>query len=333
MDITVIIPVKDQREHIGRTLDSILKSGIPPKEVIIVDNESTDGTYQFCEQYIKNRPNVTLLRETFPGAAAARNKGLKSCKTEWVYFFDADNLFDYNFISTFGQIDANEYDVVALPVKENANGREHVRTFIPSEDPRVQLIASAFTTPSLIFRTDYLRAIGAWDTDCRTWEDWELGIRLMLHQPHILWFTEKAFHTLTPRKENSPGGSLSMHYKELIRTLTAVMTDLHSSILQPLSHYHAQHLSCLYPHLDLLIYPLYLRANILLGLLQREKMNGRCKKYKMASKALTVFIGDNFTPTFSQRCAANWLRFCTMMGSKTAWKAALQVSLSKSARR
>ena len=60
MDITVIIPVKNRRDHIGKTLDSILKSGISPKEVIIVDNESTDGTYQFCEQYIKNRPNTTL---------------------------------------------------------------------------------------------------------------------------------------------------------------------------------------------------------------------------------------------------------------------------------
>ena len=84
MEITIIIPVKNRRAHIGKTLDSIMKSSCPPKEIIIVDNESTDGTYQFCEQYIKNRSNITLLRETFPGAAAARNKGLKSCKTEWL---------------------------------------------------------------------------------------------------------------------------------------------------------------------------------------------------------------------------------------------------------
>ena len=53
MDITVIIAVKDRRNHIGKTLDSILKSGIAPKEVIIVDNESEDGTYQFCEQKLR----------------------------------------------------------------------------------------------------------------------------------------------------------------------------------------------------------------------------------------------------------------------------------------
>ena len=99
MEITVIIPVKDRRDYIGKTLDSIMKSSELPTEIIIVDNESTDGTYQFCEQYIKDIPNATLLRETFPGASAARNKGLKSCKTDWVYFFDSDDEFDSDLIS------------------------------------------------------------------------------------------------------------------------------------------------------------------------------------------------------------------------------------------
>ena len=88
MDITVIVPVKDRRDHIGKTLDTILKAGLQPTEVIIVDNESTDGTYQFCEQYIRERPNVTLLHETFPGAAAARNKQLPHrqdfCYVKWL---------------------------------------------------------------------------------------------------------------------------------------------------------------------------------------------------------------------------------------------------------
>ena len=51
MEITVIVPVKNRREHIGKTLDSIMRSGVAPKEVIIVDNESTDGTYQFQSNY------------------------------------------------------------------------------------------------------------------------------------------------------------------------------------------------------------------------------------------------------------------------------------------
>lgn len=333
MEITVIVPVKDRRDHIGKTLDTILKSGIPPKEVIIVDNESTDGTYQFCEQYIKNRPNVTLLRETFPGAAAARNKGLKSCKTEWVYFFDSDDDFDYNFISTFNRVTPDGFDVIALPIKQKKGNKTSVRTFIPSEDPRVQVLGSVLNTPAMLFRTSYLKSIGAWNPACRIWDDWELGLRLMIHQPKILWFTERAFHTINIHDESLTGKSFSQNYKELIRTLTTVVTNMQSSILQPLSHYHAQHLACLYPHLDLLMYPLYLRTSILLGKMQNERLTGKCKRFKMASKAVTIFRRGNFTPTFPQRCMGEFLRIYTMLGGRGAWRMALNYSMKKAARK
>ncbi|MBO7569656.1 MAG: glycosyltransferase family 2 protein [Bacteroidaceae bacterium] len=333
MDITVIIPVKDRRNHIGKTLDSILKSGIAPKEVIIVDNESTDGTYQFCEQYIKNRPNTTLLRETFPGAAAARNKGLKSCKTEWVYFFDSDDIFDYNFMSTFYNANVEGYDMIAVPTKQVVNGKSFIRTYIPSEDPRVQILGDVLGTANMLFRTDFLKSIGAWNTACRAWEDWELGLRVMLHQPKILWFKEKAFHEIIASKDSVLGDTYSLNYKNFNRALMAAINDLQSSILQPLSHYHAQHLSCLYPHLDLLMYPLYLRTSILLGHMQREKSRGKSNDYKLAVKSLTLFRKDNFTPTASQKFIGNCLRIYTMLGGKNAWKIALRIALDKSSRK
>lgn len=333
MEITVIVPVKDGREHIGKTLDSIMKGSMQPKEVIIVDNESTDGTYQFCEQYIKSRPNMTLLHETFPGTAAACNKGLKSCKTEWVYFFNCNDLFDHNFIAAFHDLDAENYDLIAVPTQV-CNGRHRwVRPFIPSEDPRVQILADVFITSSMLIRTSYLKDIGAWNPACRIGEDWELGLRILLHQPRVLWYTQHVFHTLQEPKEHLQGGCYSMYYKEMVRTMTVAVNNLHSSILQPLSTYHSQHLASLYPHLDLLMYPFYLRICILLGILQREKMTGKCGKYKMAAKAITIFRNDNFAPTFSQRLTGHFMRIYTLLGGKGAWRFALKQSQKRQSMR
>lgn len=333
MEITVIVPVKDGREHIGKTLDSIMKGSMQPKEVIIVDNESTDGTYQFCEQYIKSRPNMTLLHETFPGAAAACNKGLKSCKTEWVYFFNCDDLFDHNFIAAFHDLDAENYDLIAVPTQV-CNGRHRwVRPFIPSEDPRVQILADVFITSSMLIRTSYLKDIGAWNPACRIGEDWELGLRILLHQPRVMWYTQHVFHTLQEPKEHLQGGCYSMYYKEMVRTMTVAVNNLHSSILQPLSTYHSQHLACLYPHLDQLMYPFYLRICILLGILQREKMTGKCGKYQMAAKAITIFRNDNFAPTFSQRLTGHFMRIYTLLGGKGAWRFALKQSQKRQSMR
>ena len=226
-----------------------------------------------------------------------------------------------------------DYDVIALPTKQVQNGKESVHTFITSEDPRVQLLAGVLNTPGMLFRTQYLRDIGAWNPACRIWDDWELGLRTLLHQPRILWYTAHPFHTINIHDQSLTGESFSSNYKELTRTLTIAINDLQSSILQPLSTYHAQHLASLYPHLDLLMYPLYLRTSILLGQLQNEKMTGKCKKYKMAAKSLTIFRADNFSPTLSQKFIANMLRFYTMLGGRGAWRVALKLSLTKAARK
>lgn len=325
MDITVIVPVKNRREHIGRTLDSIMKSGMQPTEVIIVDNESTDGTYQFCEQYIKNRSNITLLRETFPGAAAARNKGLKSCKTEWVYFFDSDDLFDYNYISTMHRLDAEDYDVIASPCNMVVNGKQSVRTFIPDGDPCVQILANVLSTQSMLFKTRFLKDIGAWNIQCRIWNDWELGLRVLLHRPKILWYTERAFHTINVHPESITGYNFSQSYKQLVSTLTVAINDLHSSILQPLSRHHAQNLACLYPNLERLIFPLYLRTCVLIGHMQNERILRKNNKEKMAVRSLRVFLHDFFQPTLAQRILGNVIRLYTAVGGRGAWRIALAI--------
>lgn len=325
MDLTVIVPVKNRREHIGKTLDSIMKSGVQPTEVIIVDNESTDGTYQFCEQYIKNRNNITLLRETFPGAAAARNKGLKSCKTEWVYFFDSDDLFDYNYISTMQRLGADEYDVIASPVNMVVNGKQAMRTFIPDDDPSVQILASVLCTQGMLFKTRFLKDIGAWNIQCRIWDDWELGLRVLLHRPKILWYAERAFHTVNVHPESIAGNSFSNSYKQLVSTLTVTINDLHSSILQPLSRYHAQNLACLYPNLERLIFPLYLRTCIMTGSMQNERIMRKNNKEKMAVRSLQVFRHDFFQPTLSQRIVGNIIRLYAAAGGRGAWRIALAI--------
>ena len=326
MEITVIIPVKDRREYIGKTLDSIMRSSEQPTELIIVDNGSTDGTYQFCEQYIKDIPNATLLRETFPGAAAARNKGLKSCKTDWVYFFDSDDEFDPEFLSVMNRLSVDDYDMIAVPTKMQVKGKTVVRNYIPSHDPRVQILAGVLNTQGMVFRTSFLKDIGAWNTVCRIWNDWELGLRALLHQPRIFWYKDSEFHLINVHDESITGRSASENYKVLIRTLAVALTDLNSSILQPLSTYHAQHLNCIYPHLDQLFYPLYLRTAIVLGQVQREKMMGKGKNYKLAAKAIKIFRNDHFHPTSSQKRVANILRLYTKYGGRGAWRIALAIS-------
>jgi glycosyltransferase involved in cell wall biosynthesis len=87
--VAVVIPAYQAREHIARALDSALAQTLAPSEVVLVDDESPDGTADFVERRYGAR--VRVIRARCGGAAAARNAGWRAARSAWVAFLDADD--------------------------------------------------------------------------------------------------------------------------------------------------------------------------------------------------------------------------------------------------
>ncbi|MEA3489027.1 MAG: glycosyltransferase [Candidatus Omnitrophota bacterium] len=85
--VSVVVPVLNERELIGRTISSLLDQSYPKEkyEIIIVDNGSNDGTKQIIQKY-----PVKFLKERKKSAFSARNKGARAVKGEYIVFMDAD---------------------------------------------------------------------------------------------------------------------------------------------------------------------------------------------------------------------------------------------------
>ena len=71
--ISVVIPVFNRANVIRRALDSVLAQTLPPHEIIVVDDGSTDGTADIVAAHY---PSVTLIRQTNQGLPVARNVGI-----------------------------------------------------------------------------------------------------------------------------------------------------------------------------------------------------------------------------------------------------------------
>ena len=83
--ISVIIPVYNRCRLIDRAIKSVLGQTIPPDEIIVIDDGSTDGT----DEVIKNSyPDVILLKQENRGVSCARNNGIKNAKGTWVALLD-----------------------------------------------------------------------------------------------------------------------------------------------------------------------------------------------------------------------------------------------------
>jgi cellulose synthase/poly-beta-1,6-N-acetylglucosamine synthase-like glycosyltransferase len=92
---SIIIPVKNEEQVIDRLLNSLSTLNYPvnKREIIIVEDGSTDKTNKICVNYAKEHANVKILHQNFSnGKPSALNFGLAQAKGDLVAMFDADNV-------------------------------------------------------------------------------------------------------------------------------------------------------------------------------------------------------------------------------------------------
>jgi len=85
-EISVVLPVFNEAQNLGRLLDQLQSLKLPDTEVIVVDDGSTDGTSEVAE-----KKGVRLVRHPYNiGNGAAVKSGIRSAKGKWLVFMDGD---------------------------------------------------------------------------------------------------------------------------------------------------------------------------------------------------------------------------------------------------
>ena len=103
-DISIIIPVYNEEKAIKKCLESLQEQTVIPKEIIVVDDKSTDNTMEAIKQFLNSslthqRINVsTHSQPAHLGAGAARNLGASKASGEILVFMDADMTFSKTFL-------------------------------------------------------------------------------------------------------------------------------------------------------------------------------------------------------------------------------------------
>lgn len=120
-----MVPTHNRRIAVTRCVESILRSAYGRFEVLVVDDGSTDGTF---DDLSKLFPSVTLIRHEKTGlVSAARNTGCRRAKGDLVFFVDDDNVIDANAIAELVKAVSNSVDVgIAGPIMYYLCDPEHV---------------------------------------------------------------------------------------------------------------------------------------------------------------------------------------------------------------
>ncbi|WP_404297322.1 glycosyltransferase family 2 protein [Halomonas sp.] len=116
VSISVVIPLYNKAYSVERAILSVLNQEEPPKELIIINDGSTDGSESIVKGLMGNDAKniIGLVSQYNKGVASARNLGASICKSEYICFLDADDYWRPDFIVKMKELindfpDANLY--------------------------------------------------------------------------------------------------------------------------------------------------------------------------------------------------------------------------------
>lgn len=211
--ITVVVPVYNREHLVTRTLDSIAAQDIRPLSLIVVDNNSTDHTLDVVREWADSRAgdsnlDIRILSEPRPGAARARQTGLEHVETEWVQFFDSDDVMAPGILSDALRHSADADLVCWMREQISLTGRHSYNPYRPDDILRCHLYNGMLFTEAYMVRTDFIKSVGGWNSDIRVWDDWELGLRLLLASPRYVAL-DRSGTTVYSQAESITGTSFS----------------------------------------------------------------------------------------------------------------------------
>lgn len=90
--ISIIVPVYNVSGYLADCVNSIIENGVCGIELILVDDGSTDGSSELCDEFARKNSFCSVIHQKNAGVSAARNTGIDIAKGEWIWFVDADDM-------------------------------------------------------------------------------------------------------------------------------------------------------------------------------------------------------------------------------------------------
>ena len=188
--VSVVVPCFNAARTLLRTLQSAQQQTYRNLEIVIIDDGSTDSTYEIATQFAGNDSRTRVLRQPNRGVAAARNLGIAHAQGEYVAPLDADDLWvpqkvelqvkkilnDTSIGLVYGWFDNINDDDEIIP----GGSRSRHEGYVLSDLCAIDFVGNG-SNP--LMRTSTVREVGGYDAELRAQsaegcEDWKLAIQI-----------------------------------------------------------------------------------------------------------------------------------------------------------
>jgi succinoglycan biosynthesis protein ExoO len=222
MDFSVLMPAYNVSGIIGRALRSAAAQTLPPLEILVIDDCSTDNTVEVVKALARDIPSIRLLSTPANGGpSAARNVGLRAAKADWVALLDADDAWKPGRLKRLSEVaSATSADFVAddLVMWDAVADAQFKPSYFELPEPQKQITLvdmfsaddnfnfskASFTLMKPIFRRKFLTEHKLeYNEDMKVGEDFAFYIENLFNGAKVILINEAYYIYSMP---SSPSG-------------------------------------------------------------------------------------------------------------------------------
>ncbi len=205
--VSIIVPAYNEGENIGDTIESLLRLDYPKDryEIIVVDDGSTDNTYEVAKRY--EGQNVRVIRKENGGKSSALNVGIKNARGEIIACMDADSVATPGALRTLVEYVVEEEADAVTPVMHVWKPKNLVEKFQWAEYIMSNVMRRALDAlhaqyvvpgPFSVFRRDAFDKYGYFEEGNIT-EDMEMAMRIQANGGKLVHASDAIVYTKVPK--------------------------------------------------------------------------------------------------------------------------------------
>lgn len=147
--VSIIIPCYNNELYLKPCLDSVIGQSYSNIEILVVDDGSTDNSWEICHQYEQKDERIMTFRQKNARVGAARNKGLDNIKGQYVMFVDSDDVIEPDTVE----------EAVALLEEKKADMVQWETCYFENDDSDLYYIGTKMQTEYAEIVTDGYGAV------------------------------------------------------------------------------------------------------------------------------------------------------------------------------
>jgi glycosyltransferase involved in cell wall biosynthesis len=181
---SIAIAAYQAADVIGEAIESALAQTVPPAEIVVCDDGSTDDLGSALAPY---RDRIVLLRKQNGGEASAKNAAARAASGDFISILDADDVYFPDRLAALGELAAArpDLDILTTDAYLELDGARMRRVYegdwtFEVDDQRRAILERNFIFGLAAVRRERLLATGGFDETIRWTTDWECWARLIL---------------------------------------------------------------------------------------------------------------------------------------------------------